>query len=89
MPSPSQELRAGGSANRLDEKTIEARTLPCEAINMRRARRRVPIDTEIAPALVIGKNNHHIGRRFVGLGGKQQPDGKKCHCFAPETERFG
>ena len=66
MVASSQELRASGGADRLDEEAIEVRTALGECIDVRRRKLAVTVEGIITPAGIIGEHHDHVRLRRGG-----------------------
>jgi len=66
-----EKFGAGRRTDRANVEAFEHRALGRELVDIRRAQVGVAVQTEIAPALVIGEKHHHVGRRVGGANGTE------------------
>ena len=66
MMSAGKKLGPRGRADRTHIKTIKARAVPLQRINMRGAEIDIPGAGELSPSLVISEEHQNIWRRTHG-----------------------
>jgi hypothetical protein len=73
MVATGEKFGAGGGADGLDEKTVEAHAAGGDGVDVGRADGGVAVETVIAPAGVVGEEDDDVGRaRRVGGGGGER-----------------
>ena len=61
--SAGEEFGPGGRANTADKKAVEQRAVSGQRVNIRGRKILVPVDAEVAPPLVVRKEDDDIGPR--------------------------
>ena len=67
-----EEFGAGGSADGLDKKAVEAHAAGGDGVDVRRADGSVAVETVVAPASVVGEEDDDVGRAGRARGGEER-----------------
>jgi hypothetical protein len=71
MITAGKKFRARGRANGADIKAIELRPIAGERIDIGGRKIFIPAQAQVAPALIIGENDHDVGRLRLSQSAKE------------------